>query len=438
MEENQVFSYNVLTCKIQIGDFDLNADRYINTKYIFTELVNVKIRDSYETLTNTADITLPRDILLSLGEKSDDGFRENSVLYDASSIIQKGQRISIFLGYDDNDKLMFDGFVTSIEAKSPFVLHCEDFGYNLKKTSIPRLVTSKSGTYINDILPDILEPTGVTLHPSTVDMNIKIGQVNIEKAKSLSEILEQWKRNYGLMSFIKFHNSKPCLALSRTYFSTNEDKTLIDGDSSIPSLIDFQDNVANDKLKFSYLDYDTLALEATTLYPENNSRLRLTLITNKSYAKEKAKWDNLSDSEKAGTPPPDEYEIVNESTISKKEAKKNFKAAMSIKDNIANVKNIQDRFNLAEYNVRTYHEFNVDRDTLIANAKAKFTEISQTGIDGTVTIFGDYGLRSSSMVRLYDRRSPEKNGVYISSEVITTFGTKGYRQELKIPHKRGD
>ena len=428
----EVYNYNELTCLITIGDFDPTYPSLIKASYAFSEVVDIDIVDSFKNFTNTAKVTLPRDIILSLGEKDSTGEREERALSDAGSVFTRGQRITISVGYDDLNKKLFDGFIVSIEAKSPFVLHCEDFGWKLKKTAISPITTSKTGTLLNDLVPKLLDGTGIDLHPYTKAMDIKIGQVILEKSKSIGEILEQWKRNYGLLSFIKFYDGKPYLALSRTYFSTNNDQTLIDGESDNPPIANFQDNVAFDNLKFSYLDHDTLALEAISLFPDN-SRLRMTIITNKDYATQKAKYD-IGETSVA----PDEFEIVNESKISKKQAKNNFKSSLQIKDNIANVKNIQDKFDMAQYNVRTYHEFNVDRDTLAKNAKAKFKEISQTGISGDLTLFGDFGLRAASMIRLYDARNPEKNGLYVISEVKTKFGIGGYRQTIQIPYKRGN
>lgn len=429
--EGESFSYNILTSLITIGDFDPTYSRSIQAKYAFTECTSIEINDSYETLTNTAVVTLPREVLLSTSEKDATGERVTPVLSDARAVFQMGQRIIIALGYDGNNKVLFDGFITNIEAKSPFVLHCEDFGWKLKKMAVSNLITTGKSAKINDVLPSLLEGSGIDIQPYTKKMDLQIGQIYIEKSKSLGEVLEQWKRNYGLLSFIKFYNGKPYLALSRTYFSTNQDQTLIDGETAIVPTADFQDNVTDDDLSFIHLDYDTLAVEATTIF-KDNSRYRLSIILNKDYAAQKADYD-LGKTKKV----PDEFLVVNESKISKKQAKEDFKNAKQVKDNVKNIRNIQDRFDMTKYNVRTYHEYNLDRDTLIKNAKAKFKSISQTGIDGSVTIFGDFGMRAASMIRLYDERNPEKNGLYVVSEVNTKFGTGGYRQKLKIPYKRG-
>ena len=56
----------------------------------------------------------------------------------------------------------------------------------------------------------------------------------------------------------------------------------------------------------------------------------------------------------------------------------------------------------------------------------------------SMEIFGDFGLQAGCKVRLTDNLNPERNGTYVVSEVITTFGVRGYRQKLKIPYKLSD
>ena len=161
-----------------------------------------------------------------------------------------------------------------------------------------------------------------------------------------------------------------------------------------------------------------MALTAVSLYPDN-SRIQLTIIRDKAN--------------------PSEFQVINETKLTKKQIKR--ASAINYDDmveNYRNTQNKQDKFDLSAYSVRTYHEFNISREELIKNAKSAFNSISQTGIEGTVTIFGDFGIQPASMVRLYDRRNPDKNGVYIVSEVETTFGTGGYRQKIKIPFKRSN
>ena len=77
----------------------------------------------------------------------------------------------------------------------------------------------------------------------------------------------------------------------------------------------------------------------------------------------------------------------------------------------------------------------INSDKLVEETIEYFKNYNLNGITGTVSIFGDFGLPSAVQVELTDDRNPSKNGTYIVEEVKTTFGTKGYRQTLKLPYK---
>ena len=185
-----------------------------------------------------------------------------------------------------------------------------------------------------------------------------------------------------------------------------------------PYAIEFEENVAEDNLSIHKLDPALIALEAIALYP-NNSMFKATIRRDPK---------DLS-----------KFQVVNETKISKNQLKNTLLSEYDKNNNLTNQyggKNT--KIDLSAYNIRTFHEYNVNRDTLIKNAEAKFGEISQTGIDGDLTIFGDFGLQAGCKIRLTDNLNPERNGTYVVSEVITTFGVKGYRQKLKIPYKLSD
>ena len=421
---DRLFNFNVLTSMIIISnDPGVGDIGYSDVKYIIKEVSEVKIESSYNSLINKAEVTLPRATIIEATTSKKVGVKTKELMGDGTnSIFRRGQRITIWLGYDDdgsnrNNKKMFDGYIVSVVPDNPYTLYCEDFGYKLKTNAVKPFSSGKQGCKINDVIGNILEGTGLKLHPLSERMNINIGNILIEKSKSAADILESWKK-FGLLSFIKYYQGQPYLAISRTFFSVNSGETLIAGDSDVIPIIDFQDNVANDDLQIMQLDSSLLALTAVSLYPDN-SRIQLTII------RDKAK--------------PSEFQVINETKLTKKQIKRS--SALNYDDmveNYRNTKNKQDKFDLSAYNVRTYHEFNLDRDELIKNAKSAFNSISQTGIEGTITLFGDFGLQPASMVRLYDRRNTDKNGVYVVSEVETTFGSGGYRQKIKIPYKRSN
>ena len=77
----------------------------------------------------------------------------------------------------------------------------------------------------------------------------------------------------------------------------------------------------------------------------------------------------------------------------------------------------------------------IDSDTLVEEAIEYFKSYNLNGITGHLTLFGDLALSPAVQVELIDNRNPSKNGVYLVEEVVTTFGTNGYRQKLTIPYK---
>ena len=77
----------------------------------------------------------------------------------------------------------------------------------------------------------------------------------------------------------------------------------------------------------------------------------------------------------------------------------------------------------------------INSDQLVEETVAYFKSYNLNGIEGSLTLFGDYGVPSAVQVELIDDRNPSKNGTYLVEEVTTSFGIGGYRQKIKIPYK---
>lgn len=409
---------SVLNCLITIGTADpQNIINIQNPKY-YNEVADIKIEDSFQKLINTATVRFHRQINIESSVLNSDHERSKTILGRQDSLFEKGQRIDIQLCYGDNSNLkyLFRGFISSITAGNPFVLECEDFGYNLKRNSIPPLATDKEGTYINTFAEHLLRGTGLELCPETKKMNIKIGQVSFQKSMTAADVLNSWKRS-GLISFIKMYNGKPYLSIGRSLLSVNTDDRVFTTEANTPYIIRFDEHVAEDRLKIHMLDTMYMALEAIVEYPDR-SIYKVTIRRDP---------EDLS-----------KFQEINETQFTKNQKEKGWVTWEDISANQANVAKYRDKIDLRSYNVRTYHEYNITRGELIKNARAAFSQISRTGIDGELVLFGDFGLQSGCKVELVDRFNPEKNGVYVVTEVTTRFGPGGYRQAIKIPYKLHD
>ena len=175
----EIHGLSMLNCLITIGDEDPNDTLHILNKITVNEVVNLQIKDSYQTLINTATVEFTRQITIKSSLKDEFGTREVKLVGDKDSLFKRGKRINIKLcyGIDENLKTMFDGYITSIISGNPFTLECEDMGYILKQTALDPIETSAKGTKINEFVPKILKGTGIKLHPSTKEMNMEIGQI---------------------------------------------------------------------------------------------------------------------------------------------------------------------------------------------------------------------------------------------------------------------
>jgi hypothetical protein len=121
-----------ISCKIQIG------------KYEFKNVAEVKINSSYENLTDTATITIARKLEF-----------EGKPITGDSGIFKPGDVVNIYLGYDHNNELIFQGFIRDIKPGAPLEFHCEDMMYLLKRGAISKSFDVKTSlkTLLAFILP---------------------------------------------------------------------------------------------------------------------------------------------------------------------------------------------------------------------------------------------------------------------------------------------
>lgn len=106
-----------LTYEVQIGDYLLRK-----------ELAAAEIRSTWKELTDTATITLPRNMYLKRGGQVVELRKER-----LSDTIRRGMPVEIKLGYNGENEREFVGYVAETDATIPFVVRCEDEMFNLKR-----------------------------------------------------------------------------------------------------------------------------------------------------------------------------------------------------------------------------------------------------------------------------------------------------------------
>jgi len=81
---------------------------------------------------------------------------------------------------------------------------------------------------------------------------------------------------------------------------------------------------------------------------------------------------------------------------------------------------------------RTYHTYNSSDSALLDFANLRLKKIKYTGYNGAFTTFGEPFVRHGDIAKLTSTKLPERDGNYIISSVIRTFGMDGYRQEISL------
>lgn len=208
----------VLTCKVEVGN------------YIFNYVNELNINSSWQTLTDTAIVKLPRNL----------SFRNKSL----KDLIKVGDAISITLGYNAVQNIEFRGFVARIEPNIPFVLYCEDAMWQLKQTNI-----TKSFKSVN--LHDIIN---LFYNKKKQVDNIELGTFRINGV-SPAKVLDVLKRDYGIVSYFRdgvFYSGLAYQSTRRTH------------------RYHFQKNIIDSSLNYRTKDDVRIKLKAISLRPDNS------------------------------------------------------------------------------------------------------------------------------------------------------------------------
>lgn len=207
----------------------------------------------------------------------------------------------------------------------------------------------------------------------------------------------------------------PTIAVGRPYSSSKSQPVFPGNEQSGPFKVYFDYHVANSTLKVVKTDPKFLAVTAKALGTDEKF-FEVTIRLNPEYAPEKK-----------GSK---EFQTVNATQISKKTHK--------VTGNVtAQGSKTKTKVDLSTYTIVPYMSSNmkINSDKLVEEAIEYFKGYNLNGITGKLTLFGDLALNTAVQVELIDDINSSKNGVYIVDEVVTKFGTEGYRQTISTPYR---
>lgn len=199
------------------------------------------VRDS-EALTTTCKLTLPRKVRWQ---------------DEAGIPIKRGDRISVWLGYDDDLQLAFTGYVLRKGIKTPVEIFCEDEMFMLKQKQCVK--KSYRNVDIETLLKDQKLPYEIK---ALGEQNIGQFRVNFD---TVSELLANLKEN-SIRTFFRTENGKPVLYCGVLFDRGNEMRQVFATGVNIISDSSLDEQRAEDmKIK----------LKIVSLQPNNKKKVKV-------------------------------------------------------------------------------------------------------------------------------------------------------------------
>ncbi|MDF7813604.1 hypothetical protein [Hymenobacter sp. YC55] len=162
-----------LTSHITLGDFNLD---FVN---------DVQIESTWQQLTDTCVIRVPRRILV-LGGKS---------LPDA---VKVGDRVIVNYGYDGELRTEFTGYVVAVKTGPPAEITCEDDMWLLKRKPMTMSWRSVS---LQTLLEYVRDKSGQSFPIQTLGA-VDLGKFTINQATG-AQVLEALRKDYGIRTFFR-------------------------------------------------------------------------------------------------------------------------------------------------------------------------------------------------------------------------------------------
>jgi len=201
---------------------------------IIRRVNGVIIESSWETLTDTATIRIPRNIQIG---------KEN-LRTSARKIFRNGDPVEIWLGYNGELINEFNGYITSVSADIPIEIKCDDAMYLLKRHNVNvAMRTTKVQDLIDQIIPEGI-PTDVA--------DIEVGKERFPNTTA-AKVLE-WLQEANIYSYFKGDT----LVVGKIYSD----------DTEPPMKFDFNRNVVDNNLQYRLKEDILLRIIAISTLPK--------------------------------------------------------------------------------------------------------------------------------------------------------------------------
>jgi hypothetical protein len=162
-------------------------------KLEFTYVHSVETFESWERSTDTAQIQLPRRLVIKEGTVIKEELDTN-----VAPLFKRGDDVVIKLGYESPVEV-FRGFVTRVGTEAPIVIECEDQMWKLKQQAYTK---SWENFKIDTLIQDLMARTGIP-YKVTLGTPYGMGKLRVKGRPNKAQVLELLREQYNIQSFFR-------------------------------------------------------------------------------------------------------------------------------------------------------------------------------------------------------------------------------------------
>lgn len=404
--------------------------------YEFTYVKNVEISSSYKSLTDTATIVMPKKVFtdtksfdLNLFTKANG---EEKTIHDFFKV---ENFIEIFLGYDDDYKPAFRGYITGVQSDVNAVITCQDAMYAFKKVKAVKnndvqdkkdnlnFVAVNPAANVDSFNPKTffekrIKELNLPFKVNALDENL--GNIVISRNHSLAQVFEMLK-DKGIYTYFKTEITGPVLTITNNpqQHTANELSGFIDRNfiksplagSLVKKLINEGLNLLSSQLN------KAVQSVAGGFSGRVNLRFRYNIIE-------------------------DKLVVVNESS---KNTRTRVEKYFRNSNTPIYIELGDPNGQLTKTHILHSDTDNLPKDpavfekatTQIASelyqyAALRAMQSKPNGFEGYILTFGEPFVRPTDKVILENAKDKEKNGTFQVEKVERSFGENGYRQKIYL------
>lgn len=386
----------MLTCITEITIQQNATENFPNRKQVlYFNFVNEwESEDNWKNLTNTAKVTLPKNIYYTDQNNKLQSIINIGGFSDNNPFFLKGDSINIVSGYSYFDKngnpitdksTVFTGYITKVSSKKPFTLDCEDNMWLLKQLPAPNKLFKAKEYTIEKILKELLKETQFTVNVLT---DTSVGDFRTQ-GETAAQVLARLRKDFHFEPYFR-GNELRCGTL--VYI----EQDAIDAEKLQKKVFRFQHNIIEDNLE--YVRKDDVVLSAIG-YSVNKKELTEKTKDGKTKTKQE-RLEVLVYSKKG--------DLIGQ----EKQKDKDFPQAV-------------------EGERKTFYFWNVSNAKELINlTKDKLKLYYTTGFKGSFTTFGIPYVRQGDNIYIINTVLPEQSGYYKVKAVKYSGGVGGIRQEI--------